>query len=46
MLYPVYKVNYNYLKGKKWVIQKSIEAEEKWALKKEERVKEINVNSV
>ena len=29
-----------------WVTQKSIEAEEKWALKKEERLKEINENKL
>ena len=32
-------------KRKKWVIQKNIEAEEKWAQKKEELEKKIKRNS-
>tara|TARA_Y100000590_G_scaffold319061_1_gene361064 strand:- start:112 stop:288 length:177 start_codon:yes stop_codon:yes gene_type:complete len=48
MLYPINKVNYIIILKKRriilWDTQKSIEAEEKWAQKKEELVKEINVN--
>jgi len=47
MLYPQNKVNYLISrKQKKWDIQKNIEAEENWAQKKEEHVKEIRENSI
>ena len=44
MLYAVYKSNYN-IKRKIWDIQKSIEAVEKWAQKKEEQEKKIKKNN-
>ena len=50
MLYPPNKVNYYLLilnfkeVVSKWVIQRSIEEEEKWAQKKEELVKETKEN--
>ena len=34
------------IKSKLWVIQKNIEADEKWAQKKEEQEKEINESSL
>ena len=43
MLYPSNKSTKRY-KRNVWDIQKNIEAEEKWALKKEELVKEIKEN--
>ena len=48
MLYPTNKVNYYYKQELKflWVIQKNIEDEEKWAQKKEERVKETKENKL
>ena len=50
MLYPINKVNYIIILKKRriilWDTQKSIEAEEKWAQKKEELVKEIKENKV
>ena len=45
MLYPRYKVNINFIGEKAWVIQRNIEVEEKWALKKEEQEKEIKENN-
>jgi len=44
MLYPFNKVNKIKKLRRLWVTQKNIEEEEKWALKKEELVKEINEN--
>ena len=45
MLYPLSKINCINLIGEFiWDIQKNIEAVEKWALKKEELVKEIKEN--
>ena len=44
MLYPQFKVNKLIRKDIKWGTLKNIEEEEKWALKKEERVKEIRKN--
>jgi hypothetical protein len=46
MLYPRYKVNINFKGEKVWVIQRNIEVEEKWALKKEEPEKEIKENNI
>ena len=43
MLYPCNKVN-KIINRKIWDIQKNIEAEEKWALKKEELEKKIKKN--
>tara|TARA_B110001452_G_scaffold77869_1_gene63416 strand:+ start:32 stop:190 length:159 start_codon:yes stop_codon:yes gene_type:complete len=43
MLYPCHKVN-KIINRKIWDIQKNIEAEEKWALKKEELEKKIRKN--
>ena len=51
MLYPPNKVNYYLLilnfkeVVSKWVIQRSIEEEEKWAQKKEEQEKKIRKNN-
>ncbi len=44
MLYALYKSNCN-IKRKIWDIQKSIEAVEKWAQKKEEQEKKIKKNN-
>jgi len=44
MLYPRFKVNKLIKKEKIWDIPKSIEEEEKWALKKEELEKRIRKN--
>ena len=44
MLYPFNKVNKIITQRKIWGTQKNIEAEEKWALKKEELEKEISEN--
>ncbi len=44
MLYAVYKSNNNF-KRKIWDTQKSIEAVEKWAQKKEEQEKKIKKNN-
>ena len=41
MLYPASNFNRILNKRKKWVIQKNIEAEEKWAQKKDELEKKI-----
>tara|TARA_B100000683_G_scaffold15770_1_gene15765 strand:- start:452 stop:598 length:147 start_codon:yes stop_codon:yes gene_type:complete len=43
MLYP--SINFNYKKRLQWVIQKNIEAEEKWAQKKEELEKRTKRNN-
>ena len=46
MLYPFNKVNKIITQRNLWGTQKNIEAEEKWALKKEEqekRIKKINI---
>ena len=44
MLYPFNKVNKIITQRKIWGTQKNIEAEEKWALKKEEQEKKIKKN--
>ena len=48
MLYPINKVNYIIILKKRriilWDTQKSIEAEEKWAQKREEQEKKIKKN--
>ena len=44
MLYPFNKVNKIITQRNLWGIQKNIEAEEKWALKKEEQEKRIKKN--
>ena len=44
MLYPTMKFN-KLMNRIKWVTQKNIEAEEKWALKKEELEKKIRKNN-
>ena len=44
MLYPFNKVNKIITQRKIWGTQKNIEAEEKWALKKEEQEKRIKKN--
>jgi hypothetical protein len=44
MLYPCHNVN-KIINRKTWDTQKSIEAEEKWALKKEELEKKIKKSS-
>ena len=46
MLYPLIKVNKIITQRRLWDIQKSIEAVEKWAQKKEEHVREIRENKV
>ena len=43
MLYPCHKSIIFYIRSI-WVIQKNIEAVEKWALKKEEQEKKIRKN--
>ena len=45
MLYPFNKVNKIITQRNLWGIQKNIEAEEKWALKKEEQEKRIKRNN-
>ena len=44
MLYPFNKVNIIITQRRLWGIQKNIEAEEKWAQKKEELAKETSVS--
>ena len=44
MLYPFNKVNKIITQRRIWDTQKNIEAEEKWALKKEEQEKRIKKN--
>ena len=44
MLYPFNKVNIIITQRRLWGIQKNIEAEEKWVLKKEEQEKKIKKN--
>ena len=44
MLYPFNKVNKIITQRNLWGTQKNIEAEEKWALKKEEEEKRIKKN--
>ena len=44
MLYPCHKSIKFYIRNL-WVIQRNIEVEEKWALKKEELEKKIRKNS-
>ena len=46
MLYPFNKVNKIITQRKIWGTQKNIEAEEKWALKKEEQEKKIRKNNL
>ena len=46
MLYPLIKVNKIITQRRLWDIQKSIEAEEKWAQKKEEKEKKIKRNNI
>ena len=45
MLYPFNKVNKIITQRRIWDTQKNIEAEEKWALKKEEQEKKIKKNN-
>ena len=44
MLYPFNKVNIIITQRRLWGIQKNIEAEEKWVLKKEEQEKRTKKN--
>ena len=44
MLYPFNKVNIIITQRRLWDIQKNIEAEEKWVLKKEEQEKRTKKN--
>ena len=44
MLYPFNKVNKIITQRRIWDTQKNIEAEEKWALKKEEQERRIKKN--
>ena len=46
MLYPLIKVNKIITQRRLWDIQKSIEAVEKWAQKKEELEKKIRKNKL
>ena len=50
MLYPINKVNYIIILKKRriilWDTQKSIEAEEKWAQKREEQEKKIRKSNL
>ena len=46
MLYPFIKVNKIITQRRLWGTQKNIEAEEKWALKKEEQEKKIRKNKL
>jgi hypothetical protein len=45
MLYPTNKSIIIYIR-RLWVTQKNTEAEEKWALKKEERERKIRKNNI
>ena len=46
MLYPFNKVNIIITQRRLWGIQKNIEAEEKWARKREELEKKIKKNNL
>ena len=46
MLYPFNKVNKIITQRRIWDTQKNIEAEEKWALKKEEQEKRIRKSKI